>query len=235
MNYNRFLNIYTEMGYEMRNKFIQEYNMMPIILREEEIDRFNDCMAQFIEENRSSRAIEFACMVFPELKDVPHPDEIPEAWGVTWHGRDVLTHAYIERVDQEKSILLIQMNELKQENEELKRSLDELSGEKQDNSVAENIYKKFFEVPVPRYRYKLLTENEIQWIFNHSWLSGRNREVFETCCSCGSLKGVAAKTGYSLSVVKHISAENIASVRRTVERCLQITKENKVENGYPSK
>ena len=225
MKYNRFSNIYADMGYELRDKFIAKYNMIPALLSELDMDKFNACMQEFIQENANHPSIIRSCMIFPELKDIPHPDQIPERWGLSARGREMMKDAYIEKMEMQTFELSSKITELENRIAELTRknimpdnvekaadqAVEPENGS--DDLIAEDIYQKLFGARAFKYRYALLEGEDILWIRQHVAMSDLNQTIFEACCDSTSLKEVSEKTGISLSRVKHGSAAIIETIK----------------------
>ena len=79
------------------------------------------------------------------------------------------------------------------------------------------IYRKFFIPPIPKNRYQLLTNEERDWIRVNTELSVIQLEIFDSCCSCKSLKEVAEKSKITHTRTKHISAAIIKSIQTALE------------------
>lgn len=240
MSYDRLGLIYTDMGNHLQKMFIEKYNMIPSALRPDQLEKFNACMKEFIEDHRNHLAIQRACESFPELKDVPHPDRIPDNWGLNPHGREILKEAYIEKIESENAELKNELdklrlafNELNVEIAELKNNSHEpdqkevdppfyyeMNDDREAANLAISLYQKFFVPPLAQNRYQLVTDQEIAWINQNVEMSELNAEIFNLCCKCASFREVAEKTGHNLSKIKRISATNIEMIRIVLEQKL---------------
>lgn len=233
MKYNRYDLIYREMGNELRSKFISEFKFFGAFDDRDE-DEFNDAIKQFISDNRECKAIQRACEIFSVLDDIPHPDEIPDEWELTPYGRDRMKDAYIEKLQKKIDELTKKVNnmdadmvELIKENNELKSKMTELEEKVVEpansaaaTTITANIYQKFLASSSNKYRYSLLTEDEIRWIRENVIMSDKNLEIFESCCMSHSLREVAKKTGLSLSRVKRSSSKIIEVIILTLVKLI---------------
>ena len=219
-------------GYELNEKFISKYDFYPVTEKDFVALKFINCMQKFIADNSDNREIKFACMVFPELSEVPHPDEIPEEWGLLPWAREVLKNAYIEKIDKEIEELRKELTFLKEENKKLQNENSKLKVKAiepcekmvQTSDFADNkknipaaIHRKFFIPPTPKNRYQLLTNGERDWIRVNAGLSDVQMEIFDLCCSCNSLKEVAEKSKITHTRIKHISAAIIKYIQTALE------------------
>lgn len=234
MNYDRLGEIYMAMGYELQDRFIDKYQIIPAVLDESQKYLFDGYMQEFLVDNRNHKAIQRACESFPELKDVPHPDRIPEAWGHTPHGREVLKNAYIIKLESENSELRDELDELRLalskfqfEDGKLKNMNPEPVQTECEPSVygstddsAASLYQKLFVPPIAQNRLQLLTDQEIEWVIGNVKLTEQNAEIFTLCCRCGSYREAAEKTGLNISKIKRVSAANITAIRLVLEQYL---------------
>lgn len=126
MKYDRYELIYRDMSPRLRDKFINTYNIIPSALDDNEKDKFNDCMKNFIESNPHNLELRRSCESFPELKDIPHPDLIPESWGLNQRGREIMKDGYIEKIEEENADLHEKNDELKSNNDILSKIISDL-------------------------------------------------------------------------------------------------------------
>lgn len=236
MKYNRHELIYKELGSSLREKFLDIYKINPADSHLLEMDHFNACMKEFIEQNKDNLIIKRACETFPALMDIPHPDQIPETWHLTPKGRETMTYGYIEKLETINYLLTQENTELKKKNNELKSAIEEMERTKaasenkpvepvqsdkiSGNSIEADIHQKMFVSPESKYRYAALSSDDICWICDNVTMSDTNLEIFEMCCQCGSLREVSEKMGMSLSAVKRRSAVISDSIRLTLQRVL---------------
>ena len=239
MKYDRLVEIYNDMGYEMQHRFITKYQIIPAALDESQRYFFNNCMQEFLNDNRNHLAIQRACEIFPELKDIPHPDRIPETWGLTYRGRELLKNAYIEKIELENSELKNELYELrsmlsktkceecklKNLNQEPVQTACEPPVDGNTDDAAASLYQKLFVPPIAQNRLQLLTDQEIEWAIGNVELTEQMADIFSLCCKCESYRQVAEKTGLTLSKIKRVSAANITAIRLVLEQYLPHVKQ----------
>ena len=116
--YNRYELIYRQMSPGLRNKFIDKYNLM-LPYSDKDVDnyKFDECMEKFIKDNPHNLELQRSCETFPALQDIPHPDRIPEGWGLNPIGREIMKDGYIEKIEEENAELHEKIDELKTKND----------------------------------------------------------------------------------------------------------------------
>ena len=211
MKYDRYLEIYKTMGDILREEFIDRYNLVPGFIKHDRMVEFDHCMKQFILDHQDSLTIKRACEIYTELKDIPHPNLIPESWGLNPYGKELMKDAYIEKLEQEINNLKLQIAEQKNEpvrNSEIKENPD------QEN--LKKVWEKLIDHRVSGNRYKSLSRDEIQWILDNVELSEEYKAFFRECCASDSLKEVARKKRISHSKAKHYSAAIMRAIRNDI-------------------
>lgn len=136
MKYNRNKLIYNDMSPRLRDKFSQTFNIIPSLLKNDEEYKFDECMKKFIENNPHDLELRRSCEIFPELRNIPHPDRIPERWGLNSIGRERMKDGYIEKIEEENAELHEKNDELKIKNDGLADNITDLE-KKLDNQKEE--------------------------------------------------------------------------------------------------
>ncbi len=246
MKYNRYKEVYRAMGYEQCDRFIDKFHFYPITEDDFASSEFIACMKEFISENCDDSDIKYGCMIFPELSEVPHPDLIPEEWGLLPTGLEILKDAYIENNENIIKNLNNELCELKSKYAEMLNKISEINepliepdnemiqvsarGYFTKTDIAIAIYRKFFIPPTPKNRYHLLTDEEKNWIFENAGLSDAQMEIFDLCCSCESLREAAEKAGVSHARIKHNSSAIIKSIKSALVQTVSNI-DAEVDNG----
>ncbi len=120
MIYNRLELIYNGLDHDMRKKFREMYNLPPCELDYEPKHEIEQYMEQFIEFFGDNPAIRRLCEIYPDVRNVPHPDLITESQIESSRTREILKYAYIQRLELENLDLM-------EANRKLKRKIDELT------------------------------------------------------------------------------------------------------------
>ena len=98
-----------------------------------------------------------------------------------------------------------------------------------DGSPASSIYHKFFVPPLVKNRYRLLTNEEKDWIRENADLSEMDYRIFDLCCEHDSLKDVSEITELSYSKIKRTSIAIVEKIRIALD-CLMIKRMSDDDN-----
>ena len=79
-------------------------------------------------------------------------------------------------------------------------------------ALALSIYQKFFVPPLAKNRYRLLSEEEKNWICENADFSETESNIFNLCCEHDSLKEASEKTDLSYSKVKRTSTAIVEKI-----------------------
>ncbi|MBQ6517729.1 MAG: hypothetical protein IJI14_03360 [Anaerolineaceae bacterium] len=119
MKYDRNSMIYGDMSCRLRDKFYETYNIRPYWSNGDDRYEFDECLKHFIKSNPYDSELRYLCEIYPDLHDIPHPDRIPESWGLTQKGREIMKNGYIEKIEDENAELHVKNDELKKQYDDL--------------------------------------------------------------------------------------------------------------------
>lgn len=228
MKYERYLQIYQNMGNILRAEFIDRYNLVPGFMKPDQIEIFDRSMEKFILDHHDNLTIQNACMIFPELENIPHPDDIPESWGLNPYGKDLLKAAYIEKLELEICKLNEQINVLEEQMvQSTKRNPTPII------DIPNSIYRKMGEANEIKNRWRSLSEDEINWIYENVSMTKENKMVLDLLCQSKNLKEVAYRMHSSLSKIKHHSVAIAGNICKALEKIVKTETNKEIENDRP--